>query len=357
MARAPGADLRDVLARVEVVVVRLPSWMGDILMARPFLAELRRQTPARVVALVRSAYAELAGWLPEVDDVLPMPDGPAWRRWAYLRRHRPAWVDRSLGIALAHSLTSAVELYALGVPWRYGYDTDHRRIFLTHWMVAARDRRTHESRHFLRLLLPVLGAVPEVPAVLPGLRLPETLRRPADVPWRGTEPAPDAGDYVFVYADASRRPRAWPSERYVRLIQRLTAWGQVVVAAWPRWAPPPPATERLHVLRPDVSLPELTRVIRGARWFIGNDGGPAHLAAALGVPCIVIYGPGHPARHRPLGTGQPIHAVHADWPCSPCRQKFFRECPPVAPSRPACLDVLNVEFVWRQVAMALGLPG
>lgn len=347
MARVPGADLRDVLARVEVVVVRLPSWMGDILLARPFLVELRRRARARVVALVRFTYAELAAWLPEVDDVLPMPDGPAWRRWVYLRRHRPAWADRSLGIVLAHSLTSAVELYALGVPWRYGYDTDHRRPFLTHWMVAARERRTHESLHFLRLLLPIAGGVPEVPAALPGLRFPEAVAPPAAFP----------KDYVFVYADASRRPRAWPSERYVRLIQRLTACGRTVVAAWPRWAPLPPATDRVHVLRPDVALPELARVIRSARWFIGNDGGPAHLAAALGVPCVVIYGPGHPARHRPIGTGQPIHAVSADWPCSPCRQKFFRECPPVAPFQPACLDALNVEFVWRQVATALGLSG
>ncbi len=347
MAREPGADLRDVLARVEAVVVRLPSWMGDILMARPFLAELRRRTPARVVALVRSVYAGLAAWLPEVDDVLTMPDGPAWKRWAYLRRHRPPWAGRSLGVTLAHSLTSAVELYALGVPWRYGYDTDRRRAFLTHWMTTVRERRTHESLHFLRLLLPVVGTVPEVPGALPGLRLPEAIRPPADFP----------RDYGFVYADASRRPRAWPSERYVRLIQRLTAWGQDVVVAWPRWSPPLPAMDRIHVLRPGASLPELAGAIRGARWFIGNDGGPAHLAAALGVPCVVIYGPGHPDRHRPVGTGQPVYAVHANWPCSPCRQKFFRECRPVAPFRPACLDVLNVEFVWRQVATALGLSG
>ncbi|MCS7312134.1 MAG: glycosyltransferase family 9 protein [Acidobacteria bacterium] len=345
MARTLGADLRDAFSSVEVVVVRLPSWMGDILMARPFLVELRRQTRARVVALVRAAYAELAAWLPEVDDVLSMPDEPAWRRWAYLWRRRPTWVDRSLGITLAHSLASAVELCALGVPWRYGYATDHRRLFLTHWMTAARGHRTPESLHFLRLLLPILGSVPEVPVALPGLRFPEEVPPPTDFP----------EDYVFVYADASRRPRAWPSERYIRLIQRLTACGQAVVAAWPRWAPPLPATDRVHILRPDVPLLELARVIRGARWFIGNDGGPAHLAAALGVPCSVIYGPGHPARHRPIGTGQPIHAIHADWPCSPCRQKFFRECRPVAPFRPACLDVLNVEFVWRPVATVLGL--
>jgi|GEM_PF-1526519 ADP-heptose:LPS heptosyltransferase len=346
MARVPGEDLRDVFARVETVVVRLPSWMGDILMARPFLAELRRRTPARLVALVRSTYAELATWLPEVDDVLPLPDGPAWRRWAYLRRHRPPWVARSLGITLAHSLTSAVELYALGVPWRYGYDTDHRRAFLTHWMAMARERRTHESLHFLRLLLPIVGTIPEVPAALPALRLPETASPRADGP----------EVYGFVYADARHRPRAWPSERYVRLIQRLTACGWAVVVAWPPWTPPP-AISGVHVLAPGVSLRELAETIRRARWFIGNDGGPAHLAAALGVPCVVIYGPGHPARHRPIGTGQPVRAVSADWPCSPCRQRFFRECRPVGPHLPACLDVLNVEFVWRQVAVALGLSG
>ncbi len=334
-------DLITRVAASDRIVVRLPNWMGDILMARPFLMALRIRTRRPIVGLVRERYAQLAAWCPELDGVWTFPEGPRWRRWITLRRQRPAWVRHAVGIVLPHSWTSAIDLWVSGVPWRYGYATEARSTMLTHALRGRWPERRHEAEHFLHLLTPWTGVPPGLREPIPPLHVNGI----PTVPLSGTP-------YVFVYAHASRRPRAWPADRYRRVVAALRAWGWTVVLDWPRWQPDPPRDPHIHVLS-EVSLAHLAAWIRHARLFIGNDGGPAHLAAALGVPVLVIYGPGHPARHRPITCGAPVWTVHTRWPCSPCRQKFFRECTPVAPDLPACLDVITVPHVLRRVEECL----
>ena len=97
---------------------------------------------------------------------------------------------------------------------------------------------------------------------------------------------------------------------------------------------------------------QLGAVVERCGLYVGNDSGPMHLAAALGIPTVGIYGPSSPDRTSPRGTLEAPHlAVSAFFECSPCREKFFDECPspPTSDRKPPCLAQVSVETVVAEV--------
>jgi heptosyltransferase-1 len=93
-------------------------------------------------------------------------------------------------------------------------------------------------------------------------------------------------------------------------------------------------------------LEALRRVIAGTSMVVANDSGPAHLAAALGVPSITFYGATRPAHNGTLGPNQ-IHLA-AEFPCSPCRSRICTYRGP-AQVEPACYGTIPPERVWREI--------
>jgi ADP-heptose:LPS heptosyltransferase len=73
--------------------------------------------------------------------------------------------------------------------------------------------------------------------------------------------------------------------------------------------------------------------------FVGNDSGIAHIAAAAGAPCVVIFGSSNIAHWRPWTTG-PSEAVREEMPCQPCHGYFCAEF-----ARPECILRVPVERV------------
>jgi ADP-heptose:LPS heptosyltransferase len=93
------------------------------------------------------------------------------------------------------------------------------------------------------------------------------------------------------------------------------------------------------------SIKEMAGMLEHCRLFVGNDSGPMHIAAALGVPTVAIFGPGSPALTGPAVPAGCLSVVDKRYPCSPCRQDFFRECPAAPSGKPFCLEEIEVEEV------------
>src|SRR4029079_14348422 len=93
------------------------------------------------------------------------------------------------------------------------------------------------------------------------------------------------------------------------------------------------------------------RVIGEASVVAANDSGPAHLAAALAIPSVTLYGATRPEHNGTVGPGQ-VHLA-AVFPCPPCRS---RVCPYRGPSTvtPACYGSLSPEMVWREIEKLIG---
>jgi ADP-heptose:LPS heptosyltransferase len=127
---------------------------------------------------------------------------------------------------------------------------------------------------------------------------------------------------VVLHAGANWDRRRWPLDRFVALAGALAAEDAsvcLITAEAGEPGPLPSGVER----REGLDLAGLRDLLAGASLYIGNDSGPLHLAAALGTPCLALFGPNLEERSGPWplpGPGSPHHALHEEVPCRPCGQ-------------------------------------
>lgn len=151
--------------------------------------------------------------------------------------------------------------------------------------------------------------------------------------------AGQASGTVGLFPGSGHRAKNWPARNFSALARRLEGYGHTPVQVLG-----PAEEERglrladIPALRP-ADLPELTRILRGLRLVIGNDSGPLHLAARLGVPCVVLFGPSPAARWGPPGA----LFLTSPLPCAPCSAAMRGTfCDP-----PDCMEAIGVERVLR----------
>jgi heptosyltransferase-2 len=95
-----------------------------------------------------------------------------------------------------------------------------------------------------------------------------------------------------------------------------------------------------------LTIRETAAFLKKAALFIGNDSGIMHVAAATGVPLAAIFGPQSPLKFGPWSSKARV--IYKNFPCSPCRQKFFTECKPSERMRPACVEKITVSEVFKE---------
>ncbi len=324
-------------------------------MARPAVEALRARWPAaRFVGMARPQHAALVERLGIFDPIVGAPGGSGLVRVAAVRA--AARTLRSLrvdtAVVLAPSFEAALSAWLAGAGRRIGHDTDHRGVLLTDAVAPrAGAHRTDEYLDLARIL--DAGEPPTAaPLALTAADRACAARLFSAMGWQ------DDCRPLFVNPAAGKRPRAWSAERFAVLVERLAAAGHPIVLhdRPPFDRPPDRAAAPGVALVRDATLPELAALLERCALYVGNDSGPAHLAAAAGIPTVTIHGPSSPGRTAPRGGGAVPHvAVSAAFACSPCRERFFAECPspPSADGRPPCLAAVTVEQVAAAVQQVL----
>ena len=349
------------------LAIRLPNWVGDILLARPALHALRaRWRHAALHGMAREGHLGLVERLGLFERIDPAPAAGALAGALSIRR--AARAVRAFGpdtvVLMAPSFEAALVARLAGVERRIGHETDNRGSLLTD-AVAPRPE-VHRSEAYLDLISRLdaegeTGGAGVQGDPLPPLVLKESDRAYAARLFRAMG-WPDGCRPVFVNPAAAKTPRAWSSDRYRALVERLAARRAaggpplVVHARPPFEAPEGWAAAHGVALAGDATLPELVALLERCVLYVGNDSGPAHLAAAAGIPTVSVYGSSWPFRTAPrTAAGVPHVAVSAAFACSPCRERFFEECPspPSADGRPPCLDVIATDSVVRAVERLL----
>ena len=330
------------------VLVRLPNWLGDTVMAVPTLAALRAAWPG----------AEVWGvgpWGPVVLDgqglvhrALPSPRG----RLARLRQARElAGHGFDLAVILPASLETGLWAWVTGAARRIGYRGDGRAAFLTDALDPA-DGLVHEVSAYLGLLAP-LGIAPPASPPAPRLVVSPELRGEARGLLAGVGAPADAWPVGIQLGAALGPSKLWSAPALAQLTRRLAEAGRQVVFL----GAPPAATlfrtvaEELGQLPPSLVgrdrpalLPALLAELAA---LVSPDSGPAHVAAAVGTPVITLFGPTDPRRTGPLGPG--ARALWAKPPCAPC----FR---PRCPIDHRCLATLDPAEVAVAVLAAVAGP-
>lgn len=319
--------------QIRRVVVRIPNWVGDVVMAIPALRELRRGLPEAHVTLVsRSAAAEVFVDADFVDEVLVYDRAGLASTWRQAREWRRRKFD--LALIFQNAFEAAAIAFLARVPTRIGYDTERRGFLLTHALPAPKwkDER-HESFYYLNIVAEferLLSGDPRPKITEPrfDLRVSEERKRAAFQLLRENGSHLNAPLIVLCPGSINSRAKRWPAERFAELADRLAAGGADValIGSPGELDVSNQVCERARrqpiVLTGKTTVAEATAIISIAEVLITNDTGPAHLGAALGTPTLVIFGPTNPLTTYPMSSTAEIIRSPPD--CAPC---MLRDCP------------------------------
>jgi heptosyltransferase I len=287
-----------------ILIVRL-SAIGDAIQTMPVACALRERFPDAFLAwAVESRAAALLREHEALDELIELPRG--WLKspggvWRLRRRLRDLQFDTTVDV---QSLTKSAILARLsGARQRIGFGNPGGRE-LSKWFNNQRvdPKTSHVVDRYLELLRP-LGI--ESPTVR--FQVPEHEEDRAAAEQIIDELGLPAG-FAIINPGAGWPSKLWPTDRYAAVARHLNdAWHLPTLVVWAGQAERAMAEQIAHAspaavhICPPTTLPQLAAISRQAKLFIGSDTGPLHLAAAVGTPCVGLYGPWPASRHGPYG--------------------------------------------------------
>lgn len=319
----------------ERILVRATNWVGDAVMSIPALHALRERFPeAHISILARPWVAGLYCREPFCDELIPydVPNGRRswWAKWQVSQELRRQGFD--CAILFQNAFEAAALTWLARVPVRIGYDRDARRWLLTEPIAAPKRGESpgHQRFYYLELLRRsgiISGYPPDSPIILSGaaeaarkgqLRLQQaSLTTTIGV-------APGAA-----YGSAKR----WATDRFAAAAIRIARERNRDVAVFGSAQESPISSAVSEVINAAgvrcvdfsgrTTLAELIELMAACELCLTNDSGPMHIASALGVPTVAVFGSTDAVATGPVGPHTRIvQAQNVE--CSPC---LLRECP------------------------------
>ncbi len=336
-----------------VLFIRLRN-LGEAVLDTANLRALKRQRPdLRLVTLVESVFADLYSADPDID-VIAVDRSPHDKRSSLgarasiIKNIRSSEFDAVINL---HGGPASTQFVALsGAKHRAGA-AHFRPSLVYNWKIPPAeeilgrgDLHTVESQFAWFKWLGLSLDYPLPTSLFVDLRRRESVR--ATLRRSGIDP-----DVPYAVLSPTNEffTKRWPAERYGVIADYLSSNGMQIVATG---APTDEQKEQLAEVRRATRTPicelsslnigELTALIEVARVFVGNDSGPAHIAAALKVPAIVLFGPASSVRWRPWKA--PSALVQNYFACNPCSMYTCE-----AFDEPKCILSITVDQVIKAI--------
>lgn len=284
------------------------SAIGDCILTLPLVWAIREAFPdAHLTWAIEKGPHRLMAGHPAVNEFLVLGKGlplAPGALWAFRRQLRAGRYDVALD---PQSLTKSSALgWLAGAPLRIGFRAPIGREIST-WLNnrLVTNRATHVVDRHLELLEPLGVPVPKQPRFDFPLDPAAVARIAAWLQGSGLSPG-----YALLNAGAAWNSKLWPAERYgltARFLEQslglrsVALWGDAKEKAWAEQIVAHSAGGA--TLAPNTSLQEMAALIKQSGLFVGSDTGPLHLAAALGVRCVGLYGPTRREVTGPYGAG------------------------------------------------------
>jgi len=341
------------------LLVRATNWVGDAILSIPALAAIRARWPqAQISVLARPWVADLYRDQGLVDHLIPFD---------HRGRHRgPLGIERlaaelraerfDVAVLFQNAFEAAWIVWRARIPERIGYARDGRGMLLTKPIPVASPGEipAHESNYYLELLRRA-GWIESLPEIAP-----VRIRVLAEAAERGEKLLRDAGcpagglRVAFGAGAAYGTAKCWPANRYADLARTLVAEYGARVLLFGAASEAAVAAEVEQGAGAGVinligrsAIGDLPALLSRCRLFIGNDSGAMHVAAAVGLPVVAIFGPTDANGTRPL-TPQ-LSIVQRKVACSPC---FLRHCP----IDHRCMKSVDLQMVLEAARGWLALP-
>lgn len=290
------------------ILIRTPNHLGDCVMALPMINEVREAYAGSTVTLLTPEnLADLFQGNPGIDAIVKIPSTHIHGLLAVVKiRDIIASLGSDLGYIIPPSFGAAASFKLAGVKERIGYIADGRRLLLTRqFPLPAPLNSQHRSITYFDLLRRSVGR--DLEYTRPKLFLTEEDHLHAETLLAGFG-VPADERFVTIAFRSVAESRQWGAVHYTDLTRMLIAQydikvllmgssddariGDEIVAS--------SESKNVINLAGKATLREAATIISRARIFVGDDSGPAHLAAAVGTPVLVLFGAGDPAETAPL---------------------------------------------------------
>lgn len=334
---------------VKKILVRSANWIGDTVMMLPSLAALKKTFPdAHLTVLASPWVIPLLKDHPSVNRVMIIAKGNSFftslkellRIISWLRTER-----FDLAVLFQNAFEAAFLTYTGKVKYRVGYNTDGRGFLLTHKVIRDKEiRLVHQVEYFLGLIEAMNWCIQEREPILYG-NVQDNRSSSLMVSSVGI----DDSSFIFginpgaEYGSAKR----WPEERFAMIgdwaAKRWNA--KVVIFGSVSETEIAGKVANLMHIKPinlcgHTTLGQAMALIKRCTFFLTNDSGLMHIAAAFNIPMVAIFGPTDHVVTRPVSKKARI--VRHDVDCSPCLQE-------VCPSDHRCMLSIEPEEVWEKM--------
>lgn len=309
------------------IVIRTPNWIGDVILALPAIESVKKNFPEAEIWLAAS------GWVQDLfasDESAPniIPLG----RLNHLKNLRSSARQLKesgfdIGLLLTNSFASALLFYLAGIPQRWGYRRDGRGLLLSKAVLWKEQTEAfHHTLYYLNLLesLGLQTSPPEIRIRVTAAEKDQARNELAGLGVDSKKPL------VILNPGAAYGPaKRWPSASFAELAgmlqRRKNAEVLITGSSGETWLAESIASAlpvRPKNLAGKTSLRRLLGIISQSSLFVTNDSGPMHMANALRIPVVAVFGPTDPKITGPFH--QPSAVLKKDVPCWPCT---YRSCP------------------------------
>ena len=335
------------MKRAEKIIVRMPNWVGDLVMATPVLTDLKNAFPsASITAMCKNPISELLEKDAAIDELFCFTKvSNKFSRREDLRDiiAKIEVGKYDLGILLTNSFSSAWWFWQGKVEHRLGYRGHFRSLLLTDPLNIP-EEKVHQVVKYKRILEPL--AIP-VSQTMPRIYLTQDeIDESKELLYqRGYEK--DKKLIGINPGAAYGSAKCWPPERFRELATKLLEetdayvvfFGDSKITALVKEISQG-LPEKVIDLAGVTSLRELASIIRDCTFLVTNDSGPMHIGAAFDVPLVALFGSTDDEVTGPYG--QKENVVNKRVKCSPCMKR-------VCPIDFRCMKEISVDEVVERV--------
>lgn len=337
------------------ILIRGTNWIGDAVMTLPAIAAVRNTFPrAKITILVKPWVTDIFRLCPDIDEIMlfqsPGPHEGLAGKWGIARDIRKKQFDAA--ILLQNAIEAAIIAFLAGIPVRAGYSSDGRGFLLTHAVRRTKALlKRHQTDYYLEMVK-ALGCQPAGREAVLTLGKDEEHLAGELLAGYGIQ---DSRLLVGMAPGATYGPaKKWFPERFSSVADRLAdGFSAQIILFGSSEDNDTAATVQARAKYPmfdltgKTSLKEAMAMMARCRLFISTDSGLMHVAAALGVPTIAIFGSTNPATTSPPGQHNII--IHKNVACSPCLKT---DCP----TDFRCMDLIGVDDVYEAAVRMLRDP-
>ena len=334
------------LKKTDKIFLRVPNWLGDAVISLPALSALKGLYPqARITVLAKPGVSPIYENNPDVSSIIVYEGGG--RLGGMLKLAMELKKEKfDLAVLFQNAFEAALISFLARISERAGYARDLRTALLTRPVRLTEEiRGRHQVFYYLNIIKKLGGSVSFTGAPLPVIYLNGDEIKKAERFMEGNGFG-RGGLFFGVSPGASYGPaKRWGIEGFREVIERITGdigASAVIFGGKDDAGVAEKLSGRLtarHLnLAGKTTLREFIALATLMRFFICNDSGPMHVAAALGVPTVAIFGSTDPFLTGPLGKR--VSVLRKKIECSPC---FKRQCPF---GHYRCMSVISAEDVY-----------